>query len=303
MIFIILGLLMFFGTSLVLDSFMRNAPQTTKLKQLVKGVGVVLIIIGFLSKSVIQIEAGTVGVKSLFGKISPQPLGEGLSLINPLMEVHKLDIKTQNYTMSGILGEGQKSGDDAIQVLTKDGLEVVIDLSILYRLIPDQTPRLMQQVGELYRQKIVRPVARTKVRDNAVYYEAVQLYGSKRDEFQNKIFDAMDKEFQKRGIMLENLLVRNIKLPQSVKTSIEEKISAEQDAQKMTFVLQKEKQEAERKRVEAQGIADYQRIINTGLTKNQLQYEQIKAYKEMATSKNAKIIVIPNKSPIILDGK
>ena len=113
----------------------------------------------------------------------------------------------------------------------------------------------------------------------------------------------MDKEFQKRGIMLENLLVRNIKLPQSVKTSIEEKISAEQDAQKMEFVLQKEKQEAERKRVEAQGIADYQRIINTGLTKNQLQYEQIKAYKEMATSKNAKIIVIPNKTPVIFDGK
>ena len=303
MILVVLGLLLLLGTNVVLGSFLKNAPQTTKVKQLIKGVGVILIIVGALSKSVIQIQAGTVGVKSLFGKIAAKPLGEGLSLINPLVEIHKLDIKTQNYTMSGIVGEGQKSGDDAIQVLTKDGLEVVIDLSILYRLMPDQTPRLMQQVGEFYREKIVRPVARTKVRDNAVYYEAVQLYGSKRDEFQDKIFKAMDKEFQKRGIMLENLLVRNIKLPQSVKTSIEEKISAEQDAQKMEFVLQKEKQEAERKRVEAQGIADYQRIINTGLTKNQLQYEQIKAYKEMATSKNAKIIVIPNKTPVIFDGK
>ncbi len=303
MLFVILGLLMLLGTNVVLGSFLKNAPQTTKVKQFVKGIGVVLIIVGVLSKSVIQIQAGTVGVKSLFGKISPNPLGEGLSLINPFMEVHKLDIKTQNYTMSGILGEGQKSGDDAIQVLTKDGLEVVIDLSILYRLMPDQTPRLMQQVGVFYREKIVRPVARTKVRDNAVYYEAVQLYGSKRDEFQDKIFKAMDGEFQKRGIMLENLLVRNIKLPQSVKVAIEEKISAEQDAQKMQFVLQKEKQEAERKRVEAQGIADYQRIINQGLTRNQLQYEQIKAYKEMATSENAKIIVIPNKTSVIIDGK
>lgn len=303
MILVALGLFMLLGANLVLGSFLRNAPQTAKFKQLIQGVGVILIIVGALSKSVVQIQAGTVGVKSLFGKISPVPIGEGLSLINPLMEVHKLDIKTQNYTMSGILGEGQKSGDDAIQVLTKDGLEVVIDLSILYRLVPNETPKLMQKVGEFYREKIVRPVARTKVRDNAVYYEAVQLYGNKRDEFQDKIFKAMDKEFQKRGIMLENLLVRNIKLPQSVKTSIEEKISAEQDAQKMEFVLQKEKQEAERKRVEAQGIADYQRIINQGLTRNQLQYEQIKAYKEMATSENAKIIVIPNKTPVILDGK
>ena len=104
--------------------------------------------------------------------------------------------------------------------------------------------------------------------------------------------------------MLEQLLVRNIALPNSVKASIESKINAEQDAKKMEFVLQKEKQEAERKRVEAQGIADYQRIINTGLTDNQLQYEQIKAMKELALSSNAKVIVMgKSNTPIIIDGK
>ncbi len=302
MLFIIIGILLLVATDVVMRSFLRDVAQTNRIKRAVRGLGLLLIVLGVLSKSIIQIEAGTVGVKSLFGKISPNILSEGLNVVNPLVEVNKLDIKTQNYTMSGILDEGDKTGDDAIQVLTKDGLEVVIDLSILYRLIPDETPRLMQQVGIYYREKIVRPVARTKVRDNAVYYEAIQIYGSKRDEFQDRIFKAMDKEFKKRGIMLENLLVRNIKLPQKVKQAIEEKISAEQDAQKMQFVLQKEKQEAERKRVEAQGIADYQRIINQGLTRNQLEYEQIKAYKEMATSENAKVIVIPNKTPVILNG-
>ena len=104
--------------------------------------------------------------------------------------------------------------------------------------------------------------------------------------------------------MLEQLLVRNITLPNSVKASIESKINAEQDAKKMEFVLQKEKQEAERKRVEAQGIADYQRIINTGLTDNQLQYEQIKAMKELALSQNAKVIVMgKGNTPLIIDGK
>ena len=98
------------------------------------------------------------------------------------------------------------------------------------------------------------------------------------------------------------MLVRNITLPASVKTSIESKINAEQDAQKMTFVLQKEKQEAERKRVEAQGIADYQKILSTGLSDKQLQYEMIKA---IATSPNAKLIIMDSKrsSPIILDTK
>ena len=147
-------------------------------------------------------------------------------------------------------------------------------------------------------------MTRTKIRDNSVYYDAISLYSSKRDEFQNRIFKSIDEDFKKRGLFLEQLLVRNITLPQSVKATIEGKINAEQEAQKMQFILQKEKQEAERKRVEAQGIADYQRIINQGLTDQQLQYEQIKALKEIATSQNAKIIVMgKGNTPVILDTK
>ncbi|MEJ7674387.1 MAG: prohibitin family protein [Chitinophagaceae bacterium] len=164
--------------------------------------------------------------------------------------------------------------------------------------------RLYQQTGLDFKDKIVRPITRTKIRDNAVYYQAIELFSTKRDEFQQRIYRSIDEDFKKRGLLLEQLLVRNITLPNSVKASIESKINAEQDAKKMEFVLQKEKQEAERKRVEAQGIADYQRIINTGLTDQQLQYEQIKAMKEIALSQNSKIVVMgKGNSQILISDK
>ena len=147
---------------------------------------------------------------------------------------------------------------------------------------------------------MIRPIARTKIRDFCVYYDAVELYSQKRDEFQLKISKSIEADFQGRGLILDQLLVRNIALPAMVKGAIEEKIKAEQEAQKMQFVLQKEKQEAERKRVEAQGIADYQKIINTGLTKEQLQYEMIKAYKELSVSANSKVIVMGDKNSQVL---
>jgi regulator of protease activity HflC (stomatin/prohibitin superfamily) len=197
-----------------------------------------------------------------------------------------------------------KSGDDAIRVLTADGLEVTIDLSVLYHVVTTDAPKLLRETGVDYEDKIVRPITRTRIRDNAVYYDAVALYSTKRDEFQQRIFKTIEKDFASRGLFLEQLLVRNIALPESVKATIEQKTNAEQDAQKMQFVLAKEKQEAERKRVEAQGIADYQRIISESLTDKQLQYESIKAQLALAQSANAKIIVMGKGStPVILDTK
>jgi regulator of protease activity HflC (stomatin/prohibitin superfamily) len=245
-----------------------------------------------------------VGVKSLFGKVDDDVLTSGLNLVNPLVDVRVVDVKTQNYTMSGVHDEGDKAGDDAIRVLTADGLEVIIDLTVLYRVTGVEAPRIVRETGLDYRDKIVRPLTRTKIRDNAVYYTAVDLYSNKRDQFQSRIFKSIEEDFKKRGLILEQLLVRNITLPNTVKGSIEEKIKAEQEAQKMEFVLQKEKQEAERKRVEAQGIADYQRIISMGLSDKQLQYEQIQVMKGLITSPNSKVIIMGgSKSPVILDTK
>ena len=299
MFLIILGVIM-----LIAGFSLRTVENVGRYAGTIRLVGMFVIAIGIAISCFIQIGPGQVGVKKLFGKIQPDVLESGLSFINPLYEIEKVDIKTQNYTMSGVHDEGVKSSDDAMRVLTADGLEVTIDLTVLFRVNKSEAPRLLRETGSDFQEKIVRPIARTKIRDNAVYYDAISLYSSKRDEFQNRIYKTIDDEFTKRGLQLENLLVRNITLPASVKAVIEQKINAEQDAQKMQFVLQKEKQEAERKRVEAQGISDYQRIINIGLTDNQLQYEQIKAMKEIALSQNAKIIVMgKGNTPVILDTK
>ncbi|MGB4414128.1 MAG: prohibitin family protein [Paludibacter sp.] len=269
----------------------------------IKMIGAGIIIVGAVLASIVQINPGEIGVQKLFGKVNNNILESGLNVVNPLVDVVTFDTKTQNYTMSGVLDEGEKSADDAIRVLSADGLEVIIDLTVLYKVIPSQAPRILQEIGTDYKNTIVRPICRTKIRDNAVYYDAVALYSTKRDEFQGRIFKTIETDFKTRGLMLEQLLVRNITLPASVKTTIESKINAEQEAQKMTFVLQKEKQEAERKRVEAQGIADYQKILSVGLSDKQLQYEMIKA---IATSPNAKLIIMgggKNSTPVILDTK
>jgi regulator of protease activity HflC (stomatin/prohibitin superfamily) len=300
MILIILGIILFIVATLIA----KNNTAIAKFEGIGKKISIVLVALGIMTSCVKQIDAGEIGVKILFGSIQKEVMLSGLHFINPLLDVKKMDVKTQNYTMSGVHDEGDKAGNDAIKVLTSDGLEVTIDLTVLFRLVSNEAPRLLGETGADYRDKIVRPITRTKIRDNAVYYQAVDLFGSKRDEFQQRIYKTIEDDFKKRGLMLEQLLVRNITLPNSVKASIESKINAEQDAKKMEFVLQKEKQEAERKRVEAQGIADYQKIINTGLTDQQLQYEQIKAMQALALSPNAKVIVMgKGNSPLIIDGK
>lgn len=279
-----------------------NSPAM-QYSGILKIIGFIIVIAAAVFSSIVQINPGEIGVQKLFGKVNNNILESGLNLVNPLVEVVNFDIRTQNYTMSGVQDEGDKSGDDAIRVLSADGLEVVIDLTVLYKIVPSEAPRILQEIGTDYRNTIVRPICRTKIRDNAVYYDAVALYSTKRDEFQGRIFKTIESDFKSRGLLLEQLLVRNITLPASVKTTIESKINAEQEAQKMTFVLQKEKQEAERKRVEAQGIADYQKILSTGLSDKQLQYEMIKA---IATSPNAKLIIMnggKNSTPVILDTK
>jgi regulator of protease activity HflC (stomatin/prohibitin superfamily) len=295
--------LLILGSLIIIVSFLvaRGDSALTKYSILIRVTGVLLVVLGAALSMFKVIDAGQVGVKTLYGKVDNEVLYSGLNVINPLVEVTTFDVKTQNYTMSAIHDEGSKSGDDAIRILTSDGLEVTIDLSVLFSVTPKDAPRILKEIGDDYLDKIVRPVARTAIRDNAVSYEAVALYSTKRQEFQNKIFSAIDLSFAKRGLKLEQLLVRNVTLPESVRKAIESKINAEQDAQKMQFVLQKERQLAERKRIEAQGIADYQRILSTGLSDKQLQYESILAQKDIALSPNTKIIMMGNgKTPLMI---
>jgi regulator of protease activity HflC (stomatin/prohibitin superfamily) len=294
-----------FAVARSLQAQVATFPQARRYVMPLQVASVLIAFFALLTAGVKQIDAGRVGVVSVFGKVEKQVLPSGLHFVNPLAEVTVFDATTQNYTMSQVHDEGQKEGDDAIRVLSADGLEVVIDLTVLYRIDPSQAPRIYQEVGPNYTDKLVRPIARTRIRDNAVYYDAVSLYSKQRDEFQLKIQKTIEQDFSKRGIILEQLLVRNILLPASVRKTIEEKINAEQESQKMQFVLAKERQEADRKRVEAQGIADYQQILQQSLSDKQLRYEMIKAQKEIALSPNAKVIIMDGKSgpQLILDTK
>jgi regulator of protease activity HflC (stomatin/prohibitin superfamily) len=280
----------------------RTFPRLRPYKSRLKLAGILIFLILLSAASFVQIEPGMVGVQKLFGKVSNNILESGLNIKNPLVKVVMFDVRTENYTMSAVRDEGAIRGDDAIRVLSADGLEVIVDLTVLYRVIPSEAPRILSQVGTDYRNVIVRPICRTGIRDNAVYFDAVSLYSSKRAEFQDRIVKAIETNFKDRGLTLEQLLVRNITLPESVKAAIESKINAEQEAQKMTFILQRERQEAERKRVEAQGIADYQKILTSTLTEKLLQYEMIKA---ISTSQNTKLILMTDGKglPIMIDSK
>jgi len=302
MLIAILGIII-----LIVGIVLQRSPEPgNRFAGTVKTVGVVVIVAGLALSTIKIIEPGKIGVQVLFGKVQDNVLESGLHIIDPVVEVTEFDIQTQNYTMSAKDSEGAIPGDDAIRVLSSDGLEVTIDISVLYRVDPTKAAFMLQNIGEKYVDKIVRPVSRTVIYNSAVNYQAVEMYSVKRQEFQDKIFRTITQNFAKNGLILQQILVRNITLPASVKASIESKINAEQDAQKMQFVLQKERQEADRKRVEAQGIADYQKILSTGLSDKQLVYESIKAQKEIALSPNTKVIIIGatgKGNPILLSDK
>lgn len=250
------------------------------LRNKIWGMVITVFVLVLLLTSFSMVDAGEVGVKTLFGRVSDEVLPSGLHIENPLVRVHRFDIRTQNYTMSSVQDEGQRAGDDAIRVLSADGLEISMDVTVLYRISPEAAPRILREVGKEYQDTIVRPVVRTKIRDAAVYYQAVDVYSTKREELQQRIFASIEQDFAARGLVLEQLLIRNVTLPESVKAAIEAKINAEQESQKYDFLLQKEKKEAERKRIEAEGQRDSQRIVNESLTDRYLYYQYINQLKD-----------------------
>lgn len=300
-----MGLILLGVIVLLVGVLLSKSGPAARFKSYIIIAGIVIGAIGLATSAIKQIEPGHVGVQKLFGKVNKDNvLPEGLHFVNPAVQVVQMSIQTQNYTMSSSYDEGMQRGDDAIRVLSQDGLEVIIDLTVLYKIIPSQAPDIYQRLGLDFQDKIIRPVTRTGIRESASEYDAIALFSEKREVFEKSILNRIQKEFKNRGFELEGLLIRNINLPKSVKESIERKITAIQEAQRMQFVLQKEEQEAERKRVEAKGNADAQRIVAQALTDKVLQFEMIKVQKELVNSPNSKIILMGGKnSPPFIIGK
>lgn len=225
-----------------------------------------------LLRMVVIVPAGETGVYELFGQVSDQEKSSGLHFVIPIARVIPMSIRTEEYTMSIVQGEGVRYGADAITVLTSEGLKLDLDMTVFYRLQEDQASDIYKTLGLNYDEKIIRPEIRGGIREVTAQYTAQELYSNKRDEAAVAIKDRLISKLEPRGIIIEDVLIRNIQLPERLEASIQEKLAAEQEAQRMEFVLQKEEKEAERKIIEAEGQRDAQQIINQSLSSQYLQY-------------------------------
>lgn len=296
-----IGIIIFLVIAIVVLTIIRGQLQNNqavlKTINILRVVAGVAILFTVLIACVVQVGPGEVGVQILFGKVQDGVLRSGLNFINPLMEVEKLDIKTQAYTMSGAndqdMGATEIKRSDPIQTLSSDGLTLILDVTVWYRLSADDAPNILRTIGSDYESKIVLPAIRTAIRDVAVNYVATDIYSSKRNDYVNEVAKQLERSFEGRGLILEKVLLRNVELPQKVREAIDEKIAAEQRAQQMVYILQKEKQEAERKKVEATGVAEAQRIINSTISNSYLQWKYIETLKELVNSPNNSFVIAP----------
>lgn len=256
-------------------------------------IAVVVVILLLLMWSTTSIPTGNVGVLTLFGRVTGQQLPEGIHLINPLKSVEKLSVQTQSLKESA-------------NVPSNEGLILALDTSLLFRLDKDKAAYVFQTVGNNYVEKIVEPTLRAAIRAATSAHSANALYTNARELVQQQIQEELTAQLAPRGVIVENVLLRDVQLPAMLKGSIEAKQQAEQDALRMSFILQKEKQEAERKRIEAQGISDFQRIVATGISAQLLEWKGIEATEKLATSTNAKVVIIGNPKnglPLVLEPK
>jgi len=256
-------------------------------------------LIGFIVASIIAvmqiftvIPAGAVGVVDFYGTVGENTLKSGINLVNPLANIVKFNIKTQELK-------------ETMNVPSKEGLSVQLEISLLYHLNPEQTNKIYKTVGENYAEIILVPQFRSVVRGVTAKYEARALYTSEREVLAKEIVQELENLVKDRGITVERSPLRQIILPGGLTGAIEEKLKAEQESQRMQFILLKEQQEADRKRIEAQGIADFQKIVAQGLNEQLLKWKGIEATEKLASSQNSKIVVIGgngNGLPLILGG-
>ncbi len=265
------------------------SKQLTYVQWGVWGLGAIL----FLFSMAVVVPPGQAGVVVFFGSVGKAALPAGLHLINPLSRVVEMEVRTRNYTMSTVGDEGQRRGDDSIAVITADGLTVKLDVSVLYSLQQAKLPEIYLTLGEDVEERLIRGAIRAAIRDAAANQIATDLYAAKRQIFVETISKTLAQNLGQRGITLEQVLLRDVKLPDQITKAINEKIAADQEAQKMTFVLQREKQEAERKRIEAEGQAKAQSIVSASLTPQIIEWQRIQALKEIGAKGNL----------IITDGK
>jgi len=249
-------------------------------------VGAILLVFS----AVTIVPAGHVGVIDVFGNVSDRVLQPGVRIVNPLARIHKMSVRTREVT-------------ETADVPSSEGLVVHMDVTMLYNLDPAFAPEVYRTLGMDYEAILVQPQLRSHLRDATASYEAKALYTAGREGVTSSMLAAMNPVLNPRGFTNLQVLLRSIALPQQLRASIEQKLQAEQQSEQMRFVLDRERQEAERKRIEAQGIADFQRIVAQGIDERLLRWKGIEATQALAASQNAKIVIVGGKDglPLILN--
>ena len=247
-----------------------------------------------LSQVFTQIPAGHVGVVDFFGIVSERTLPPGINFVNPMATVHKFSTQTMEHK-------------ENMQVLSREGLTIGLELSVLYRLMPDSAARVYQTiVGGDYENVVLIPQFRSISRAVTASFQASALYSTERERLAIAVQEELAKTVAVRGIFIESVPLRNVGLPTQLTEAIEQKQRADQEAQRMEFILLKEKQEADRKRIEAKGISDFQNIVAQGISEPLLRWKGIEATEKLANSPNTKVIIVgagKDGLPIILDTK
>jgi len=264
----------------------------TALPDGVRAIAIVILVMVALSSCITVVPAGNVGVVDFFGTVSVNTLKAGINFINPFARVIKFSVKTQESM-------------ENLAVPSKEGLNIQLHVSCIYHLNPEKAAEVYKSVGKDYAEILLVPQFRSVCRGVTASYEAKALYTSEREMLSGLIKNDLDKIVEPRGIVIESVPMREIVLPAGLQQAIEEKLRAEQESQRMQFVLMKERQEADRKKIEAQGISNFQDLISKGLTDQVLRWKGIEATEKLANSQNTKVIIVGGKDglPLILDTK
>jgi prohibitin 1 len=269
-----------------------DASGSMVLRVLGAGMAGLLLVI-LLFASVARVDAGHVGVLTLFGRVTGEILPEGIHLVNPFKVNNLMSVRTQEIKESAA-------------VPSSEGLVINLDTSLIYHLSPARAADVYQKLGPNYMEIVVEPTLRASIREATASHTANALYTGEREQVARQINSQLISQLNGRGIEVESVLLRDIQLPTTLKASIEAKQQAEQEALAMSFKLQREKQEAERKRIEAQGVHDFQQIVSQGISPALLQWKGIEATEALARSSNSKVVVIGNSKnglPLILGGE
>jgi len=250
------------------------------------GIGAVISILQLFT----VVPAGNVGVVDFLGMVSDNTLKAGVNIVNPMANVIKFSVKTQEIR-------------EVMNVPSKEGLQIQLEVSLLYNLDPENASHIYKTVGENFREIILIPQFRSVVRGVTAKYDAKALYTASREQLAAEMRQELEKLVGPRGILIESAPMRQITLPSGLTASIEEKLKAEQESERMEFILRREEQEADRKRIEAKGISDFQDIVSRGISQQLLQWKGIEATEKLASSTNSKIVIIGSGKdglPIIL---